>query len=203
MYAPVKEEEEWDEPPIMRYHNVVSEAEIEHLKNCSRPRLQRSEVNSKDNPVTLNRVSQSAEPSEEDPVVFRVVQRLSDITGMDMESADLLEVLNYGIGGQFGPHYDTGKIDETSYGYRIATIMIYLSDVSFGGATVFPNIGISLKPQKGTAVMWYNLLRNGQVDKQSLHAGCPVFRGSKWIAIKWIRERGQEFRRRCALSETE
>ncbi|KAL6467908.1 hypothetical protein MHYP_G00235850 [Metynnis hypsauchen] len=203
MYAPVKQEEEWDKPPIMRYHNVISETEIEHLKNCSRPRLQRFKVNSNDNPVTFNRVSQSTWLSEEDPVVFRVIQRLSDITGMDMESADLLEVLNYGIGGHFGPHYDTGKLDESSDGYRIATIMIYLSDVSVGGATVFPNIGASLKPQKGTAVMWYNLLRNGQVDEQSLHAGCPVFRGSKWIATKWIRERGQEFRRRCALSETE
>ncbi|XP_036412201.1 prolyl 4-hydroxylase subunit alpha-1 isoform X3 [Colossoma macropomum] len=203
MYAPVKEEEEWDKPPFMRYHDVISETEIEHLKNCSRPRLQRSEVNSKDSPVSFNRVSQSAGLTEEDPVVFRVIQRLSDITGMDMESADSLEVSNYGIGGHFGPHYDTGKRDESSDGYRIATILIYLSDVGVGGATVFPNIGASLKPQKGTAVMWYNLLQNGQVDEQSLHAGCPVFRGSKWIATKWIRERGQEFRRRCALSETE
>ncbi|XP_036412200.1 prolyl 4-hydroxylase subunit alpha-2 isoform X2 [Colossoma macropomum] len=180
MYAPVKEEEEWDKPPFMRYHDVISETEIEHLKNCSRPRLQRSEVNSKDSPVSFNRVSQSAGLTEEDPVVFRVIQRLSDITGMDMESADSLEVSNYGIGGHFGPHYDTGKRDESSDGYRIATILIYLSDVGVGGATVFPNIGASLKPQKGTAVMWYNLLQNGQVDEQSLHAGCPVFRGSKW-----------------------
>lgn len=37
MYAPVKEEEEWDEPRIIRYHDVVSDREIELLKSLSRP----------------------------------------------------------------------------------------------------------------------------------------------------------------------
>ncbi|KAI4885452.1 hypothetical protein NFI96_014408 [Prochilodus magdalenae] len=206
MYAPVKVEEEWDEPIIIRYHDVISDAEIELLKNLSRPWLKRSKVTSEDDSgkVSLNRVAQSAWLSKEDnPVVHRVIQRLHDITGLDMQPQGSLEVLNYGIGGQFGPHYDTGELDESPSGYRMATIITYLSDVSFGGATVFPNLGVSLKPQKGSAVMWYNLLQNGQLDEQTLHAGCPVFRGSKWIATKWIRERGQEFRRPCALSETE
>uniref|UniRef100_A0A3B1KID5 Zgc:152670 n=1 Tax=Astyanax mexicanus TaxID=7994 RepID=A0A3B1KID5_ASTMX len=147
MYAPVKEEEVWDDPPIMTYHDVFSEAEIEQLKNLSRP---------------------------------GVSQRLSDITGLGMESAESLQfqVLNYGVGGHFSPHYDT------------------LSDVSYGGSTVFPEIGASVKPQKGSVVMWYNLLRNGQGDWRSLHGGCPVYQGSKW-AVKWVHERGQEFRRQC------
>jgi len=29
--------------------------------------------------------------------------------------------------------------------------------------------------------------------------GCPVLIGNKWIANKWIHERGQEFRRPCSL----
>jgi hypothetical protein len=31
------------------------------------------------------------------------------------------------------------------------------------------------------------------------HAGCPVLTGNKWVSNKWIHERGQEFRRPCAL----
>ncbi|KAI4885451.1 hypothetical protein NFI96_014407, partial [Prochilodus magdalenae] len=225
MYAPVKEEEEWDEPLIIRYHNIISDEEIELLKNLSRPWVS-TPLNPKANiakpksnlqhytgltvHLSMLRPLISMLSEEYDPVVSRVTQRLSDITGMDMESADFLEVLNYGIGGEFLPHYDTGEYDRTPEGQRIATIIIYLTSVSIGGATVFPNVGVSLKPQKGSAVMWYNLLRNGQLDKQTLHAGCPVFQGSKWskyltfnIATKWVREQGQEFRRRCALSKTE
>ncbi|KAI4901933.1 hypothetical protein NFI96_031413, partial [Prochilodus magdalenae] len=225
MYNPVKEEEEWDEPQIMRYHNVVSDTEIELLKNLSRPLVSHSYcIITVQSDILQNDMQQgdglrlgkahmckSCEyvilswiAEEYDPVVSRITQRLSDITGMDMESAETMEVLNYGIGGSFEPHYDALEMEKfTSQGDRIATILIYMSDVSIGGATVFPNIGVSLKPQKGSAVMWYNLLRSGQLDSRSLHAGCPVLQGSKWVCVKWLRERGQEFRRPCSLSETE
>ena len=33
------------------------------------------------------------------------------------------------------------------------------------------------------------------------HAACPVLSGQKWVANKWIHERGQEFKERpCGLS---
>uniref|UniRef100_A0A3B1KIW5 Zgc:152670 n=1 Tax=Astyanax mexicanus TaxID=7994 RepID=A0A3B1KIW5_ASTMX len=187
MYAPVKEEEVWDDPPIMTYHDVFSEAEIEQLKNLSRPGVSTAlHVWLKD---------------EDAPVVSSVSQRLSDITGLGMESAESLQVLNYGVGGHFSPHYDT--VVRKNLKSIMFPSPLQLSDVSYGGSTVFPEIGASVKPQKGSVVMWYNLLRNGQGDWRSLHGGCPVYQGSKWVAVKWVHERGQEFRRQCSLSETE
>uniref|UniRef100_A0A4W4G4D4 Prolyl 4-hydroxylase alpha subunit domain-containing protein n=1 Tax=Electrophorus electricus TaxID=8005 RepID=A0A4W4G4D4_ELEEL len=56
---------------------------------------------------------------------------------------------------------------------------------------------------QGSAVLWYNLLQNGELSELSLHASCPVLQGSKWVAVKWVHERGQEFRRPCSLSKTE
>ncbi|KAF5898401.1 prolyl 4-hydroxylase subunit alpha-1-like, partial [Clarias magur] len=38
IYAPAKEEEEWDEPLILRYHDVISLSEIEVIKKLSRPK---------------------------------------------------------------------------------------------------------------------------------------------------------------------
>ena len=34
-------------------------------------------------------------------------------------------------------------------------MLMYLSDVEEGGETVFPNVGISIKPKKGNALFWF------------------------------------------------
>lgn len=49
-----------------------------------------------------------------------------------------------------------------------------------GGATVFPELGIAVKPEKGSAVFWYNFDEYGDPDMSTLHASCPVLVGSKW-----------------------
>ncbi|KAK2900592.1 hypothetical protein Q8A67_008707 [Cirrhinus molitorella] len=193
MYAPVKEEAEWDNPQIIRYHDIISDREIEILKNISRPLLSRSKTQGG---VSKIRTSQGVFLEEDYPVVARVSQRIADVTGLSMDSVQDFFVQNYGIGGRYEPHYD-GCDDENG---RIATFLIYMSDVEKGGATVFPKVGVALKPIKGSAVFWYNLHKNGQVDLYTEHAGCPVFRGNKWVANKWIHEYGQEFRRPCSLS---
>lgn len=130
----------------------------------------------------------------------RVSQRIADATGLSMETAESLLVQNYGIGGRFEPHYDAL---ETGVNDRIATFLIYMSDVEIGGATVFPDIGVATRPKKGSAVFWYNLHKNGELDLNTRHAGCPVLVGNKWVANKWIHEFGQEFKRPCSLSEWE
>ncbi|NP_001070123.2 uncharacterized protein LOC557059 precursor [Danio rerio] len=196
MYAPVKEEELWDEPKIIRYHDVISDTEIETLKDIARPELTRSQTGW--GVISDIRTSQSVF-LEEVGTVARISQRIADITGLSVESAEKLHVQNYGIGGRYTPHFDTG--DEVNE--RTATFLIYMSDVEVGGATVFTNVGVAVKPEKGSAVFWYNLHKNGELDLKTKHAGCPVLVGNKWVANKWIHEFGQEFRRPCSLSQWE
>ncbi|XP_078365033.1 transmembrane prolyl 4-hydroxylase-like [Oculina patagonica] len=49
-----------------------------------------------------------------------------------------------------------------------------------------------IAPKRGTAIMWYNHLLDsdsgwlGERDPYSLHGGCDVRRGKKWIANHWI-----------------
>ncbi|XP_048020119.1 prolyl 4-hydroxylase subunit alpha-1-like isoform X2 [Megalobrama amblycephala] len=200
MYAPVKEEVEWDVPQIIRYHDIISDREIEILKNISRPQLSRSEVYQDGRgTVTKQRLSQSVFLEYDDPMEALVSQRIADATGLSMKKAEPLHVQNYGIGGRYEPHYDALK----TVNDRIATFLIYMSDVEIGGATVFPEVGVAVQPKKGSAVFWYNLHKNGKLDLKTKHAGCPVLVGNKWVANKWICEFGQEFRRPCSLSEWE
>ncbi|KAG5855382.1 hypothetical protein ANANG_G00048490 [Anguilla anguilla] len=234
LLGPIKQEDEWDRPRIVRYHEVLSHSEIEKVKELAKPRLRRATIS---NPITgvletahyriskrratvhdpqtgklttaQYRVSKSAWlAAYEHPVVDRINQRIEDITGLDVKTAEELQVANYGVGGQYEPHFDFGRKDEPDAfkdlgtGNRIATWLFYMSDVTAGGATVFPEVGAAVWPKKGTAVFWYNLFPSGEGDYSTRHAACPVLVGNKWVSNKWIHERGQEFRRPCSLDET-
>lgn len=45
-------------------------------------------------------------------------------------------------------------------------------------------------PRMGDAVLFWGTRPNGEIDPHSLHGGCPVKKGEKWVATKWIRSRG-------------
>ena len=64
--------------------------------------------------------------------------------------------------------------------------MVYLSNVNFGGGTVFPLINSGNDVSKGSALFWKNMYSDGKTDYLSVHGGCPVLLGSKWITNKWI-----------------
>ncbi|XP_022621770.1 prolyl 4-hydroxylase subunit alpha-1-like isoform X2 [Seriola dumerili] len=211
--GPVKQEDEWDRPLIVRYHNIVSDKELEKVKELAKPRLRRATVHDPQTGKLTTahyRVSKSAWlGAYEHPVVDTINQRIEDITGLDVTTAEDLQVANYGVGGQYEPHFDFGRKDEPDAfeelgtGNRIATWLLYMSDVQAGGATVFTDVRAAVWPKKGTAVFWYNLYPSGEGDYRTRHAACPVLVGNKWVSNKWIHERGQEFRRRCGLQETD
>lgn len=46
--------------------------------------------------------------------------------------------------------------------------------------------GLGVRPKKGDALLFWSLKPNGLLDTYSKHAGCPVIRGTKWTATKWM-----------------
>ena len=72
-------------------------------------------------------------------------------------------------------------------GSRIITFMIYLSEVEFGGHTIFLQPGISVKPELGSALYWFNIGAQNNLDSRIRHMGCPIIYGNKWIANKWVK----------------
>lgn len=207
---PVKMEEAYLKPLIVIYHDVITDEEIETVKQLAKPRFKRTTVR---NSVTGKvetvkyRISKAAflKDSEHD-YVLKISRRIGLITGLDMATAEDLQVCNYGIGGHYEPHFDYARKQETigfnkdtGWRNRIATWLFYMSNVEAGGATVFPTLNVALWPQKGSAAFWYNLHLNGEGNVNTRHAACPVLTGSKWVSNKWIHELNQEFRRPCGL----
>eukprot|EP00075_Anas_platyrhynchos_P027038 XP_027316291.1 prolyl 4-hydroxylase subunit alpha-1 [Anas platyrhynchos] len=265
--GPVKQEDEWDKPRIVRFLDIISDEEIETVKELAKPRLSRATVHDPETGKLTTahyRVSKRSSSrkspnlqtrgrhfesvfgtarltfhlhinNNKSPLKITVyLKHLLNTefvmgcfgkncsTGKMVKSfrryfivfimilySTIAQVANYGVGGQYEPHFDFGRKDEPDAfkelgtGNRIATWLFYMSDVSAGGATVFPEVGASVWPKKGTAVFWYNLFPSGEGDYSTRHAACPVLVGNKWVSNKWLHERGQEFRRPCTLSELE
>ena len=71
------------------------------------------------------------------------------------------------------------------------TFMVYMSDVESGGRTIFPQLGLSIKPIQGSALFWFNIGPKMHYDSRVLHLGCPVtyyylfFVNSEWILLCW------------------
>ncbi len=61
--------------------------------------------------------------------------------------------------------------------------MGYLSEVEGGGATTFlvPNREVTVWPRRGSISFWFSLTKDGRRDMKTIHGGCPVLKGSKWI----------------------
>lgn len=59
----------------------------------------------------------------------------------DLENGEAMQILHYEHGQKYEPHYDFfhDKANLKLGGHRIATVLMYLSDVEKGGETVFPN----------------------------------------------------------------
>nr|XP_043887301.1 prolyl 4-hydroxylase subunit alpha-3 isoform X1 [Solea senegalensis] len=200
------------QPYVVLYHDFITDAEAEDVKTLAQPALRRSVVAAGEKQATVAyRISKSAWlKNTAHPVVGKLDQRISMLTGLNVQHpySEYLQVVNYGIGGHYEPHFDhatspSSPVFNLKAGNRVATFMIYLSSVEAGGSTAFIYANFSAPVVEKAAIFWWNLHRNGQGDFDTLHAGCPVLIGDKWVANKWIHEHGQEFHRRCSLNPEE
>lgn len=129
-------------------------------------------------------------------VAARIEARLAHIANWPVERGEGLQLLRYGVGAEYKPHFDwfnagvpgQAQLFGTA-GQRVGTIVMYLNDVEAGGGTLFPELGLEVAPRKGGAVFFTNVTPEGSPCRLSLHGGSPVISGVKYVATKWLRER--------------
>jgi prolyl 4-hydroxylase len=135
-------------PILATLERVLTDEECEQLIGMSRPRLRKTTVV---DPSTGAHLAVGQRNSSgiffrlrENPLVARIDERLASIMNSPAEHSEGLQVLNYGPGGNYLPHFDflvpsnpaaSGSIARS--GQRISTLIVYLNDVVDGGETVF------------------------------------------------------------------
>ncbi|WP_394232442.1 2OG-Fe(II) oxygenase [Niallia oryzisoli] len=184
-----------EKPFILYLDNLLSAQECDNLISLAKDRLRRSQVIDSETgevKIVSGRTSEGTEfMVMENELITRIENRIAELTDYPINHGESLQLLHYNRGEEYKTHYDffpESKVDASKGGQRIATLLMYLNDVEAGGKTIFPKLGLSISPKKGSAIYFHYGNSKGQTDRLSSHSSTPVIMGEKWVATKWIRQ---------------
>jgi len=192
-------------PRAFVFHNFLSTEECDHIVNLAEPVMERSTVVGEGGKGVLDNIRTSSGTFIQrlaDETIKDIEERIARYTHIPLAHQEDLQVLRYEHSQKYGAHYDS-LVDGSP---RIATVLMYLSEVEEGGETAFPKSThwvdeaeqaggewsecargvVAARPRKGDALLFFSLNPDLSQDRFSLHTGCPVLRGVKWSATAWI-----------------
>ncbi len=187
-----------DDPLVYVIEDFITDEECQHFVNASDSKLERAKtIGGKDGIYHENRTGSNCWIAHNhSEVTTNLGQRIADLVGFQLKNAESFQVVYYTGGTQYNDHHDAfnheteeGKKHLERGGQRIFTALGYLNDVEEGGSTEFNDLNISIKPKKGSLLVWKNVLSGTtKVHPESLHAGRPVTKGEKYAFNLWFRE---------------
>ncbi|XP_033129693.1 probable prolyl 4-hydroxylase 7 isoform X2 [Brassica rapa] len=197
-------------PRVFLYKGLLTDEECDHFINLAKGKLEKSMVADNDSGKSVESEVRTSSgmflSKRQDDIVANVEAKLAAWTFLPEENGESMQILHYENGQKYEPHFDFfhDQVNQQLGGHRIATVLMYLSNVKKGGETVFPmwkgataqpkddswtqcaKQGYAVKPMKGDALLFFNLHPNATTDPSSLHGSCPVVEGEKWSATRWI-----------------
>lgn len=185
-------------PRVVVFGDLLSAEECEQLIALAKPRLARSltvATKTGGEEVNADRTSNGMffQRGEND-LVRRIEERIGRLLNWPVENGEGLQILQYGPGAEYKPHYDYFDPVEPGTptilkrgGQRVGTLVMYLAEPQKGGGTIFPDVHLEVAPRRGNAVFFS--YERPHPSTRTLHGGAPVLQGEKWIATKWLRER--------------
>eukprot|EP00798_Chlamydomonas_sp_ICE-L_P006528 gene6528-3170_t len=203
------------QPRAFVHHNFLTLAECDYLVSLGQKRVDKSTVVDEQGKSVVDPIRTSYGGSfgiGEDPIIAGIEERIAEWSHVPPHHGEQIQILRYENGQKYDAHWDWfgEELTESQFGEtgdRVATVLMYLSDVEEGGETNLPlatpideelqkhahgspcavKNGISVPPRKGDALLFFDLDVGGQKgDHQALHASCPTLKGMKWTATKWI-----------------
>ena len=150
-----------------------------------------------DNPYESGfRTSYSGNLSRADPFIRKIERQIDDLLSIPSENAETVQGQRYMPGQEFKAHQDYFHTSQPYWqdvrkrgGQRSWTAMAFLNQVEEGGATEFPRLDLSIPPQTGALLFWNNMNPDGSPTPNTLPAGRPVIKGTKYSITKWYRAR--------------
>jgi len=186
-----------ESPRIFVIEDVLSEAEGQLVIDLATTKLVRSRAGGDGGMEDDTRTSRTAWLDRaEHPVLDTIYRRAADLLAVDeallhsVKNAESMQVVHYDVGQEYMAHHDFGDHGEITS--RMITLLFYLNDMvdaDSGGETMFPKADdgkISVHPGKGNAVLFYDLLPDGNGDDKSLHEAVKLRKGEKWICNFWV-----------------
>jgi len=186
-------------PKVFLIENLISEAECEHIIDLARSRVAKSVIG-----VSAEAFTDETRTSRtgwiyrhESPYMERMFKRFADVLGMTSEqlqttrNAEPLQVVHYATNQHYYNHFDFFATGSNKY--RFSTLLMYLNNATSpkaGGGTGFPKAfggkGLKVRPPRGSGLLFYSMLEDGNCDEYSEHTGLHVLEGEKWVANLWI-----------------
>ena len=186
-------------PGLFLFEDFLTAADCDHLIDLASPHQSRSLVSGSDAGVEsegrTGGVHWIAHDSTD--ITLALSRRLADLIGIPLTHAESIQVISYGSGQEYRPHYDaweagteTGDRCLARGGQRLVTCLCYLNDVEQGGGTFFPHLDIEVRPRRGRMVVFHNCF-DGDTRRHpdALHGGMPPESGEKWACNIWFREK--------------
>jgi prolyl 4-hydroxylase len=196
-------------PKVFLIRDFLSSEEIDMIIAEAIPRLRSSEIGSTtvgaqtERMVDIRRSSTAWLPSSVSSSILHIFHRAADLLRIPRLNisignaiAEDLQVVRYLEGEKYDGHFDWGTFGHPNT--RMLTLLMYLNDQedeNSGGETAFLNApprngttepGFKVHGGKGNAILFYNLLEDGNGDEYTYHSSLPVRKGVKWLCNLWI-----------------
>jgi prolyl 4-hydroxylase len=178
-------------PSIVVFENVLTDEQCDsiiekHIQDSMNPNSgyqSRQESFAQVTEQVENRgISLGMDPRHYDILASAIVQ-YAEIPFSHIEACD---IYNYETGQFLDLHhdypYDPRRINYYKYGGdRVGTGIFYLNDDFEGGETVFPKLGVTIKPKKGS-FLYFKQCYDEATNWSTIHESTKITRGTKWIA---------------------
>lgn len=188
-----------NDPLVCVFENFLSEKEAEALLDAARPKLQQALVSAAKSGVQSDgRTGSNCWIHHgTSSIIADISLRVAEVVGLGLENAESLQVVYYGEGQEYAPHFDAwdanterGQRCMAKGGQRMVTCLLYLNDPEQGGGTCFPKLDMEIRAKKGRMMLFHNCHEGSTIRHgDSLHGGMPVLKGEKWACNFWFRER--------------
>jgi len=179
----------YDSPRVRLIYNFVSEDEASELISIAQKSFVRSGTARAGD--SEHRTSESTSLPDSNPTVAALRARMGRFVGYPVQALEPLQEVRYRPGQYYKPHHDYYNGCETWIrGNRHFTYLVYLNELEGGGGqTGFPRLNLTIDPTFGAALLFDNVLPNGEPDERTLHEGVAPTSGVKYAINGWMRSK--------------